>query len=104
MTEKHYIEFTVQAVGAPQDKFEAVVDEVAEALATATGVIDPDLGVDLGKQELTFCMTVDASGVEEAMGKVVAVARAALHAAGHATAGWESVGFAIPDDRRLISL
>lgn len=104
MTEQHYIEFTVQAVGTQRDQFESVFGEVANALATATGVIDPDLAADLGKRELTFCMTVNASGVDEALSTVVAVARAALHAAGQATPGWESVGFAIPDDGRLISL
>lgn len=103
MIENHYIEFTVQAIDTRRDQFESVIDDVADALATATGVIDPDLAADLSKQELTFCMTVSATGIDEALSKVVAVARAALHSAGQATPGWESIGFAIPDDRRLIS-
>lgn len=107
MTDRHYIEFTVQAARLPQAQFEAIVDKVADLLIDSAGVIDPDIGADLEKRELTFCMTVEAPGVEQAMERVLAVARATLHAAGGETPGWESINFSIPtrsENGRLLAL
>jgi len=105
--QRHYIEFTTHAPGLERAEFEAIADRVADHLVGATGVVDPDLGVDLERRELTFCMTVEAPTIDDELQRVRAVARATLHAAGASTEGWERVDYLVSDhveQGRLLAL
>jgi len=101
-----YIEFTAHAVGQTPEQFDVTLDDIAERLLECHGAIDADLAGDSAKQDITFCLTVDASSLDDAAAKVFAIARTALHASGGSTPGWESIGYAIPsqdDDKQLMT-
>jgi len=107
MTNRQYVELTVQAEGMPQDVFEGIVDRAADHLVNARGVIDPDLGADSSTREITFCMTVEASGVDATTNRALAVVRSVLHAAGGETHGWDSLKITIPaqsETKQLLTL
>lgn len=70
---------------------EKIFEPVLEALAGSRGVVDPDLAADSSDSTLTFSMYIpDATSPEDALKRTMAVARAALHAAGVHTPGWEA--------------
>lgn len=50
-----------------------------------------DVGVNFSRDRIELCMTVDAVDQLDALGKAVVATRAAVHAAGGKTAGWERV-------------
>ena|GEM_PF-3386500 len=96
-----YVELTVAGDKVTSKMF----DLVAEALYNCEGVIDPDLEADFAAKTLTFHMGF-AGPIEpdQALGKVLGIARTALHAAGLGTPGWENVRIENADskERQLI--
>lgn len=60
------------------------LEEADEAIA------DPDLAADLGTGHVDVQMVVDADDPAVAMVKALATLRAAIHAIGDATPGWET--------------
>jgi hypothetical protein len=86
---------TVQEVSCDDAAaFEARVDRLMEALlgieAAGGAIIDPDVAADLSKCRLDVQMLVEAADPAEAMVKALATLRAAIHAIGDATPGWET--------------
>lgn len=81
MTDRHYVELTVQGTGVPRDVFEGIVDRAADHLVRAQDVIDPDLDADSNTREITFCMTIATSGVDATMNRALAVVRSVLQGA-----------------------
>jgi hypothetical protein len=70
------------------------VDPLMEALldleAVDDAITDPDLAADLSTGRVDIQMIVDAGDPAEAMVKALAAVRAAIHAIGDATPGWET--------------
>ena len=86
---------TIQEIhcGGP-DSREQRIDPLTEALldleAVDDAITDPDLAADLSTDCVDIQMIVDAGDPAEAMVKALATVRAAIHAIGHATPGWET--------------
>jgi len=83
---RFYLEITCQVHGIPAEE---VYDNLADAVHDLTDVKDQDLGANLAEGTFDFCLTVDASGEAEALGRGLAAVRTAVHAAGGSTPGWE---------------
>jgi hypothetical protein len=70
------------------------LDPLMEALlrleAADAAIEDPELAADLGTCGLDVQMTVEAEDPAAAMVKALATLRAAIHAVGGATPGWET--------------
>jgi len=90
MTTRYHLElsFIVSNYGSTE-ALEAHLDCVADYLVELQGVVDPDLGANLADAIVTFTMSVDAETSPEALRFALAGIRAAIHAAGGCTAGWE---------------
>jgi len=82
----------IQCVGP--DSCEQRVDPLMEALldleAVDDAVTDPDLAADLGTGCVGIQMIIAAADPAAAMVKALATLRAAIHAIGDATPGWET--------------
>lgn len=86
------------------EQIESHLDRIADSLAECSGYIDADVAANLAKNEVTYCISLQARTLDEAVSRVKTIARTALHASGGSTPGWESVGIAIPSadgDRSL---
>jgi hypothetical protein len=70
------------------------LDPLMEALLAIeqadSNIEDPDLAADLTTGEVDVQMAVEAGDPAEAMVKALATLRAAIHAIGDATPGWET--------------
>lgn len=86
---------TVQEItcGAP-DAFGARLDPLMEALLSLesadAAIEDPDLTADLSTSRVDVEMTVEAPDPAAAMVKALATLRAAIHAIGDSSPGWET--------------
>lgn len=102
---KWYAETKVTASGAVNDdRFDAIADALAEIEDADPAVEDADLTASLAEGWITASMVIEAGSLEDAVAKTLATMRAAIHAAGCGTAGWEE-GLAVrpADDREPIS-
>lgn len=82
----------VQCVGSAS--CEPRLDPLMEALLNLeeadAAIADPDLAADLGTGCVDVQMIVEAADPAAAMVKALATLRAAIHAIGYATPGWET--------------
>ncbi len=78
----------LQVVGALDD-LDAQADRLADALYDLHDVIDPDLGGSLAEGRLDITMVVEADDLADATAKSLCAVRAAIHAVGGSTPGWE---------------
>ena len=87
---------TVQQVGFSgiSDGFDGRVRTLVEALADLEAadpaITDLDVAATLDECRIDVQMTAEASGPAEAMTKAQSTLRAAIHAIGDATPGWET--------------
>jgi hypothetical protein len=76
------------------DSFEQRLDPLMEALldleAADAAITDPDLAADVSTGCVDVQMIIDADDPAVAMVKALATLRAAIHAIGDATPGWET--------------
>lgn len=86
---RYYVEITVKSVGASRDRVEAMFDPLAEAVCELTGVIDADLGAHFAEGLFDFSMAVDAKDEVSALMAGMSAVRAAMHAVGLSTHGWD---------------
>jgi hypothetical protein len=88
---KFHVELGLTADGAIDDsRFDALADALYELDAADPDLSDTDLGASLAKGWATVSMTVDAADQAEAGTKALCAARAAIHAMGDGTPGWET--------------
>ncbi|MBX6390760.1 MAG: hypothetical protein IRZ08_17520 [Frankia sp.] len=78
-------------VDAPVEALDALTDRLADALYDLHDVTDPDLGAALALGRLDVSMVVEADTLEAATAKAVTATRAAIHAIGGSTPGWEDL-------------
>lgn len=86
--DRYYVTVTV-TMGLSGNALAEKFDLLAEAVYDLTGVIDPDLAFDLAAGTADFSMGIDAETADEALRDVILAIRAAVHAAGAGTSGWE---------------
>ncbi len=88
---KFYAEFELDAAGPiPEEMFDALADALYDLEAGDEDIEDTDLGASLADGRATVTMTVDAGDPALAGTKALAAVRAAIHAIGGATPGWET--------------
>ena len=88
---KFYVEFGIDAAGRiPEGVFDALADALYDLEAGDQAIEDTDLGASLAGGHATVTMTVDAGDQAQAGTKALATVRAAIHAIGGATPGWET--------------
>jgi len=88
---KFYAEFELDAAGPiPEGMFDALADALYDLEAGDEAIEDADLGASLADGRATVTMTVDAGDPAQAGTKALATVRAAIHAIGGATPGWET--------------
>jgi len=87
---KYHILIELQA-DAPVAVLDPLSDQLAEALHDLHDVIDPDLGATLATGRLDVSMVVEADSIEAALKKAATATRAAVHAIGVATPGWDDL-------------
>jgi hypothetical protein len=78
----------LQVVGQLND-LDGHTDQLIDALYDLHDVIDPDLGGSLATGRVDITMVVEAESLEDATRKSLTAVRAAIHAAGGSTPGWE---------------
>src|SRR5215470_1133868 len=71
------------------DDLDSLTDRLADVLYELRDVTDPDLGGSLLDGRLDVTMVVDADDLADATAKSLCAVRAAIHAVGGATPGWE---------------
>ena len=81
------------------DNIELVVEELAKLDACKTDLLDFAASSDASDNTAVFTVTVQAPSIEEAMTVGVSSIRAAIHAAGAATHGWNDTDV---DDRVVV--
>jgi hypothetical protein len=86
---------TIQQVtcGVPQsllDRLEPLMEELLTLEKADSCVEDADLAADVTTGQVDVQMVVEAADAAEAMVKALATLRAAIHAIGDATPGWET--------------
>jgi hypothetical protein len=86
---RHYIDISVLVHGLAPAELESRFESLADAVYDLVDVIDPDLGMDLGRSLLEFSMAVDSESSPEALSTALNAARTVLHRIGATTAGWE---------------
>lgn len=92
MTPEFYIEISCHTDDSTNPEvLERHLEDVADHLADLNGIVDADLGADLGERRVDFSMTVEASSELEAVSLAYAAVRTAIHAANGATPGWEAL-------------
>lgn len=88
---RFHVELGISAGGAVDEaRFDALADALYELDAKDPAVSDADLGASLTDSKATVSMTVDAADQAEAATKALCTTRAAIHAIGDATPGWET--------------
>jgi hypothetical protein len=78
----------LQVVGTFDD-LDGRADQLADALYDLHDVIDPDLGGSITEGRLDVTMVVEADDLADATAKSLCAVRAAVHAVGGSTPGWE---------------
>jgi hypothetical protein len=88
---KFYAEVELDA-GRPisESRFDALADALYSLDATDPEITDTDLGAALMEGRATVTMAVEADDPAAAGTKALCAVRAALHAIGDATPGWEA--------------
>jgi len=90
MSRWFYVELHCQ--GDPvEDLSERQLELIMDALDAEPGDVDADVGADLGTGAVDFCVSIQADDPAEALGKVQAFVRSAMHGAGIHTPGWERI-------------
>lgn len=84
-----YVELRCQ--GDPSDDLVGQLDVIMDALSAEPGDADSDVGADLVAGTVEFCVSTQADNPGEALAKVQAFVRSALHGAGIHTPGWERI-------------
>ena len=88
---KFYTEMELRADGPINDaRFDALADALYELDAADPAVTDTDLTASLAARRVTASMVVDAGDPAEAATKALCTMRAAIHAIGDGTPGWET--------------
>jgi hypothetical protein len=84
----HEVQYVGSASCGPH--LEPFVDGLLDLEEADTTVTDPDLAADMATGRADVQMIVDADDPAAAMVKALATLRAAIHAIGDATPGWET--------------
>lgn len=84
--------------------FEKHMDELADHLGELDDVIDPFVSSNLDTGMVEVWMTIEAETELEALECAIARLRAAIHAAGGNTAGWENIRIVESDDDQDASM
>lgn len=88
---KFCTEIEVGATGpVDEDRFDALADALHDLDASDPAIEEARLGASLAGGRATVSMTVDASDPADAGTRVLCAVRAAIHAIGDATPGWET--------------
>jgi hypothetical protein len=88
---KFHVELGLTADKAiDESRFDALADALYELDASDPDLSDTDLGASLDEGWATVSMTVSAADQAEAGTKALCAARAAIHAIGDGTPGWET--------------
>jgi hypothetical protein len=88
---KFYTELELRADGPMDDaRFDALADALYELDAADPTVTDTDLAASLSDRRVTASMVIDAGDPAEAATKAMCTVRAAIHAIGDGTPGWET--------------
>jgi len=80
-------------VGDPiglEDRLDLVMEQLLAIEAVDDTIEDPDITASLVSGEVTVTMFLDAEDLASAAPKLVATTRAAIHAVGDRTPGWEA--------------
>ncbi|WP_300610621.1 hypothetical protein [Trebonia sp.] len=82
----------VQCVGLDscEPRLDPLMDALLDLEKTDPAITDPDLAADTSTGHVDVQMIVDADDPAAAMVKALATLRAAIHAIGDATPGWET--------------
>ncbi|MFZ0186294.1 MAG: hypothetical protein WAL72_05025 [Streptosporangiaceae bacterium] len=88
---KFYVEVELDA-GRPmsENRFDALANALYDLDASDPEITDTDLGAALTEGRVTVSMAIDADDPAVAATKALCAVRAALHAIGNATPGWEA--------------
>lgn len=88
---KFYAEVELDA-GRPvsENRFDALADALYDLDANDPEIMDTDLGAALTEGRVTVSMAIEADDPAVAATKALCAVRAALHAIGDATPGWEA--------------
>lgn len=89
MSRWFYVELHCQ--GDPTEDLDGQLDVIMAALDTEPGEADADVGADLVAGTVDFCVSIKADNPAEALARVQAIVRSALHGAGVPTPGWERI-------------
>ena len=76
--------------GSCEERIDPLLEALLDLEAVDDAITDPDLAADLSTGCVDVQMIVDAEDPAEAMVKALATLRAAIHAIGDATPGWET--------------
>lgn len=76
--------------GALEPRLDPLVNALLDLEEADDAVADPDLAADLSTGRVDVQMTVEADDPAAAMVKALASVRAAIHAIGDSTPGWET--------------
>ncbi len=82
----------VECTGLPScmSRLEPLMDALLDLEEADAAVEDPDIAADVSKGHVDVQMIIDADDPALAMVKALATLRAAIHAIGDATPGWET--------------
>lgn len=89
MSRWFYVELHCQ--GDPAEDLDEQLDVIMEALHAEPGEADADVGADLVAGTVDFCVSIQAATPSDALARVQAFVRSALHGAGIRTPGWERI-------------
>lgn len=88
---RFYTEIELDALGPiEEERFDALADALADLDAADPAIDDTDLGASLADGRATVSMCIEAADQADAAAKTVCTVRAAIHAIGDATPGWET--------------
>lgn len=76
--------------GTCESRLEPLMDALLDLEEADETIMDPDLAANVSTGRVDVQMTVDAEDPAAAIGKALATLRAAIHAIGDATPGWET--------------
>lgn len=76
--------------GSCEQRIDPLMEALLDLEAVDDAITDPDLAADISTGRVDIQMLVDAADPAEAMVKALAALRAAIHAIGDATPGWET--------------
>ncbi len=88
-------EITYADVPTFGSRLDALMEALLSLEADDSAIEDPDLAADVSSCRVDVEMTVQAADPAAALVKALATLRAAIHAIGGATPGWETTGAVI---------